>query len=245
MPEYTLIDLPTNYLGVAFSIARLRMLLGWEDESGARDLLAKITDHYQRYSGEYGFSDETDGAGRFDRYSVLLIGELAERLIESEMEATPQLKGWLRKSADLVLVSLNRQGDGFNYGRSIGPYADTAFLEVLAAAAYFDVLTPAEKDMAYAFATRAVRKYVDFWLDADMRSVNMWDKGRATDEYRNKSRILGENFSLADQLVKTNEMWNRIGYRNRAPSAAFDRGSPRCHARRSRGLPKESSNAPW
>ena len=222
VPEYTLIDLPTNYLGVAFSIARLRMLLGWEDESAGRDLLEKITGHYQRYSGEYGFSDETDGAGRFDRYSVLLIAELAERLIETEMGATPQLKEWLRKSADVVLVSLNRQGDGFNYGRSIGPYADTAFLEVLAAAAYFDVLTPMEKDMAYAFATRAVRKYVDFWLDEDMRSVNMWDKGRATDEYRNKSRILGENFSLADQLVKTNEVWNRIGYRNRAPSTAFD-----------------------
>ena len=222
VPEYTLINLPTNYLGVAFSIARLRMLLGWEDASGGRDLLEKITDHYRRYSGEYGFSDETEGGGRFDRYSVLLIGELAERLIESEMDATPQLKEWLRKSADLVLVNLNRRGDGFNYGRSIGPYADTAFLEVLAAAAYFDVLTPAEKDMAYAFATRAVRKYVDFWIDEEMRSVNLWEKGRATDEYRNKSRILGENFSLADQLVKTNEVWNRIGYRNRQPSAAFD-----------------------
>ena len=35
VPEYTVINLPTNYLGVAFSIARLRMLLGWEDASGA------------------------------------------------------------------------------------------------------------------------------------------------------------------------------------------------------------------
>ena len=55
VPEYTAINLPTNYLGVAFSIARLRMLLGWEDASGSQQLLAKILDHYQRYSGEFGF----------------------------------------------------------------------------------------------------------------------------------------------------------------------------------------------
>ena len=91
-----LINLPTNYLGVAFSIARLRMLLGWEDASGSQQLLAKILEHYQRYSGEFGFSDETDGAGRFDRYSVLLIGEIGERLIETEMDVTPQVKAWLR-----------------------------------------------------------------------------------------------------------------------------------------------------
>ena len=222
VPEYAVINLPTNYLGVAFSIARLRMLLGWEDASGANQLLAKILDHYQRYSGEYGFSDETDGAGRFDRYSVLLSGEIAERLIETEMDVTPQVKTWLRKSADVVLANLNARGDGFTYGRSIGPYGDTAFLEVLSAAAYFDVLTPVEKDMAYAFATRAVRKYVDFWVDPGMRSVNMWEKGRATDQYRNKTRILGENFSLSDQLVKTNEVWNRLGYKNRAPSPGFE-----------------------
>jgi hypothetical protein len=222
VPDYTVINLPTNYLGVAFSIARLRMLLGWEDAAGADQLLAKILDHYQRYSGEYGFSDETDGAGRFDRYSVLLSGEIAERLIETEMDVTPQIRTWLRKSADVVLANLNARGDGFSYGRSIGPYGDTAFLEVLSAAAYFDVLTAVEKDMAYAFATRAVRKYVDFWVDPEMRSVNMWEKGRATDQYRNKTRILGENFSLSDQLVKTNDVWNRIGYKNRAPSPAFD-----------------------
>ena len=114
--------------------------MGWEDDAGSRRLLQEIVDHYQQYSGEYGFSDETDGAGRFDRYSVLLIGEICERLIETDMPITPQLKGWLRKSADLVLVNLNARGDGFSYGRSIGPYADTAFLEVLSAAAYFDVL---------------------------------------------------------------------------------------------------------
>ena len=55
-----------------------------------------------------------------------------------------------------------------------------------------------------------------------MRSVNMWEKGRATDAYRGKARILGENFSLSDQLIKTNDVWNRLGYKNRPPGAGFD-----------------------
>jgi len=39
VPEFTLVNLPTNYYGVAFSIARLRMLMGWEDDAGSRRLL--------------------------------------------------------------------------------------------------------------------------------------------------------------------------------------------------------------
>jgi hypothetical protein len=222
VPEYTLIDLPTNYYGVAFSVARLRTLMGWEDDAASRRLLQEIIDHYEQYSGRYGFSDETNGAGRFDRYSVLLIAEICERLIETDMPATPQLKRWLRNSADVVLINLNTRGDGFSYGRTVGPYGDTGFLEVLAASAYFDVLTPAEKDMAYAFATRATRKFAEFWYDPQMASVNLWEKGRATDAYRNKGRILGENFSLTDQVLKTNDIWNRVGYKNRPPSPGFD-----------------------
>ena len=76
--------------------------------------------------------------------------------------------------------------------------------------------------MAYAFGTRAVRKYADFWYDPQMGSVNMWEKGRATDTYRGKARILGENFSLSDQLIKTNDVWNHLGYKNRAASSGFD-----------------------
>ncbi|MBL7537610.1 hypothetical protein INQ15_24815, partial [Escherichia coli] len=73
--------LPNNYYGVAFSVARLRYLLGWEDEVGSKALLERMIAHYRIYSGKYGFADETDGHGRFDRYSVLLIGEIAQRFI--------------------------------------------------------------------------------------------------------------------------------------------------------------------
>jgi hypothetical protein len=83
--DYSLINLPTNYYGVAFSIARLRYLLGWESAEASEVLLQKMMNHYKTFSA-FGFSDETDGSGRFDRYSILLIGEIMQRLIETGME---------------------------------------------------------------------------------------------------------------------------------------------------------------
>ena len=45
----------------------------------------------------------------------------------------------------------------------------------------------------------------------------MWGKGRRTDAYRGRHRILGENFSLLHQLISTNQMWNRAGFGAGAP----------------------------
>jgi hypothetical protein len=219
--DLTLIDLPNNYYGVAFSVARLRYQLGWEDASASEALLEKTLDHYRKYSGEYGFADETDGDGRFDRYSVLLIGEISHRLIEAGMPATPEVKGWLRKSVDLMLPRLNLRGEGFEYGRSIGTYGETAFLEVLTAAAKLDVLTPKEKAMAYAFSSRVTARYMDFWFDPAMGSVNLWEHGRRTDAYRGKHRILGENLSLARQHIYTSAIWNDLGFKDKAPDTGY------------------------
>jgi hypothetical protein len=219
--DLTLIDLPNNYYGVAFSVARLRYQLGWEDASTSEALLERTLDHYRKYSGEYGFADETDGEGRFDRYSVLLIGEISHRLIEAGMPATPEVKGWLRKSVDLMLPRLNLRGEGFEYGRSIGTYGETAFLEVLTAAAKLDVLTPQEKTMAYAFSSRVTARYMDFWFDPEMGSVNLWEHGRRTDAYRGKHRILGENLSLARQHIYTSAIWNELGFKDKAPDAGY------------------------
>ena len=219
--DLTLINLPNNYYGVAFSVARLRYRLGWEDASASEALLGKTLDHYRKYSGEYGFADETDGEGRFDRYSVLLIGEISHRLIEAGMPATPEVRAWLRRSVDLMLPRLNLRGEGFEYGRSIGAYGETAFLEVLTAAAKLDVLTPKEKTMAYAFSSRVAARYMDFWFDPKMGSVNMWEHGRHTDNYRGKHRILGENLSLARQYIYTNAIWNEQGFTDKAPDPAY------------------------
>lgn len=220
-PDLTLIDLPNNYYGVAFSIARLRYLLGWEDASGSDALFKRMLDHYRRYSGQYGFADETEGNGRFDRYSVLLIGEIAQRLIETDMTPPPEVKQWLRRSVDLMLPRFNLHGEGFEYGRSIGAYGDTAFLEVLTAAAHFKVLTPTEERMTYAFSSRIAARYADFWIDPVTGSVDLWDHGRRTDAYRGKHRVLGENLSLARQFIYTDAIWNDLGFRNAKPDPKF------------------------
>lgn len=218
---FKLIEHPSNYYCVAFAIARLRHKLGWEDASGADRLFSAITAHYAKYSGPYGFSDETDGEGRYDRYSVLLAGEIAQRFLETGVTPPSQVVEWLRKSVEVMLVRLNPSGEGFEYGRSLGPYSETAIVEVLTAAAVLDLLDEEQKALAYAFASRAAQRYVDFWLDPQTGSVNLWDGGRRTDAYRGKFRILGENFSLGHQYIYTNAAWNRLGYRNKPPMHNF------------------------
>lgn len=219
--DLTLINLPNNYYGVAFSIARLRFLLGWEDATASEALLARTLDHFRTYSGAYGFADETNGEGRFDRYSVLLIGEIAQRFIETGVAPPEDVRRWLRNSVDLMLPRLNLRGEGFEYGRSIGVYGETAFLEVLTAAAALDVLTDEEEGMAYAFSSRVAARYADFWLNPATGSVNLWEHGRKTDAYRGKHRILGENLSLFHQLTYTNGIWNRRGWTDREPDPGF------------------------
>lgn len=209
--DFSLIDLPTNYYGVAFSIARLRHLLGWEDAHASEVLLEHTVKHYRAYSGEFGFSDETDGEGRFDRYSILLIGEICQRCIETGLPLSEELTGWLQRATGVILLRLNPHGDGFDFGRSIGPYGDTAFLEVLAAAASLKLLTPEQQALAHSFAICATRKFADFWIDPSTGSVNLWDKGRRTDAYRGKHRILGENISLIHQFLYTSQQWAALG----------------------------------
>ncbi|HEY4079336.1 MAG TPA: hypothetical protein VGM81_01455 [Burkholderiaceae bacterium] len=221
-PDLTLIDLPTNYYGVAFGVARLRFLLGWEDDSGSKRLLERLLAHYRQYSGSFGFSDETDGEGRFDRYSILLVAELCERLTETGLPVPDELKPLLRRSADIALDMANDRGEGFAFGRSLGPYGDTAPLEILTAAASADVLTPDERAHAYAYAGRISARYADFWFDPTIHSVDLWNHGRGTDTYRAKHRILGENLSLLHQFFAANARWNATGWQDREPPADLD-----------------------
>jgi hypothetical protein len=220
--DFTLINLPTNYYGVAFSVARLRMMLGWEDASGSDRLLEIAIAHYDKYSGKYGFSDETDGEGRFDRYSILLIAEICQRFVDTDLPLRPKLKTLLRNAATVALNIGNSAGEGFSFGRSIGPYADTSILEILSVAAYLDVLTAEEKRYAYSYSSRIATRYTSFWFDPKISSVDMWGQGRRTDAYRGKHRILGENLSLLNQLISTNATWNKAGFKNAPPATDLE-----------------------
>ena len=233
-----------NYYAVSYGIAGLRQKLGWSSPSfasktdpsvatmGARDALLYTLTNHIRNDSSGGFSDEASNThttyyeARFDRYSTLLIGEVTERTFEMGNEAnlTPELKGYLRKSVDLILPQLNANGGGFNYGRSIGPYGDSAFMEVLTAAANAGVLTDQEKQVAYKFIYQAAQRFDTYWYDPSLPtpSVNMWVKGRGTDAYRGKPRVMGENFSLLHQYLYVNAWWNKLGFGGKAPMADTD-----------------------
>jgi hypothetical protein len=218
---HELISDPNNYYVVALSIARLRNHMGWEDAAGVDALYAKVSEHYKKYSGAFGFADETDGDGRFDRYSVLLAGELANHFLETGGRPPGEATTWLRKSADVMRQRMHADGAGFEYGRSLGPYSETAIIETLTAAARLGLLSGDERALAYAYASRAAQRYMDFWISKDTGSVNLWDEGRRTDDYRGKFRILGENLSLAHQFAYTNEAWNAMGFKDKPPMADF------------------------
>lgn len=211
--HYALIGKPTNYYGVAFGIARHRELMGWEEEGHSHALLGRLLEHIDAYSGDLCFMDETPGEGRFDRYSILVPSELASQLLATGWEVPEKIQIMLAKSAHIFLKLADKKGLGFSYGRSIGAYGATAALEVLSAAAEVQgILTESEKEIAYGYSMKVLEHLIDFWYDKDMESINMWEKGRRTDNYRNKNRILGENLSLCMQMVNSFEHWEKAGY---------------------------------
>lgn len=210
---WALIHKPTNYYGVAFGIARYRELLGWEDEGASAVLMDRLLEHISRYSGEYGFMDETKGEGRFDRYSLLIPAEITELVLETGWQEPELIRDMLKRSARIVLLMANEEGWGFSYGRSIGAYGETGVLQILAAAARLGgILSKEEERLAYAYSLRCLEKMTAFWYDEEMQSVNLWDKGRRTDGYRNKNRILGENISLSMQMTEVIGQWKSLGY---------------------------------
>ena len=203
----------TNFYSVAFSIARYRELLGWEKEVHSTCLLNHFLEYVSRYSGEFPFMDDTKGEGRFDRYSFVVPAELTEALLDAGLEVPAKIRIMLDKSAHLILQLANEQGQGISYGRSTDVYGDTAVLEVCASAARLGgIFTEEELEIAYGYSVKAMQRVLDFWYDPNMQSINIWNYGRKTDNYRNKNRILGENLSVFQSLMRTYEVWKNLGF---------------------------------
>jgi hypothetical protein len=59
------------------------------------------------------------------------------------------------------------------------------------------------------FAKKITHKFLSFWFDERRESINIWSDGRATDSYRGKNRILGENFSLLYQHIYCQREWEK------------------------------------
>lgn len=206
--DFALKHLPTNYYGVAFGVARYRELLGWEPVKYGGLLLDRLMTHITRYSGAYGFMDETQGDGRFDRYSILIPAEITALVLDTGWQEPELMRSMLDSSAHIVLQFASEQGTGFAYGRSIGAYGETAALQILStAAALGGILNETETIIAHGYCCSILRRMTTWWYDEAMQSVNLWEKGRKTDGYRNKNRILGENISLSMQMIQAIEQW--------------------------------------
>lgn len=214
---FELINKPTNFYQVAYGISLFRFHLGWEDGIAKDTLLQKMLAHIEQ-SSTTGFADESDGKGRYDRYSVLLIAEIAHKFRESGLPLTKQIKTWLKQAADFVLMHANSNGVGFQYGRSIGPYGDSSTNEILSAAAWFGLLNESEKKIAYTYSQLSTERFLHFWWDKENNSVNLWTDGRHTDKYRDKHRILGETLSLLYQHLYTAEIWYELGMHKIVPN---------------------------
>ena len=239
--DFALIDKPTNYYGVAFGIARYRELMEWEPTCYSNILLTHLTDHISRYSGKYGFMDETIGYGRFDRYSILIPAEISELVVSTNWQEPELIRQMLDCSAHICLHMATPLGTGFSYGRSIGAYGDSAALQILStAAALGGIFTPDEEKLAHGYCCTLVQSLTHFWYDEEMQSINMWDKGRRTDGYRNKNRILGENLSLSMQIIGAEEQWARKGLSLKQAPEGWETLldlQKRCHLTRFTDLP--------
>lgn len=211
--NYELADLPTNYYGVAFNIARCREQLGWEKEKHSTYLLNHLLEHIEKYSGEHAFMDETDGDGRFDRYSIVVPGELASSLLDAGAEVPAKIRVMLNRSAHLLLQIANEQGKGISYGRSIGVFGDTAIFGIFTTAAKMGgIFSEEELEIAYGYCMKTMTRVIDFWYDKDMKAINMWEHGRKTENYRNKNRILSETLGVFLNLMSTYESWKKVGF---------------------------------
>lgn len=222
--HYALINKPTNYYGVAFRIARYRELLGWEQEEHSTYLLKHLLEHIDQYSGELLYMDETQGDGRFDRYSIAIPGELAAAFLDTGCDVPEKIRAMLKKSVRIVLQLANEEGVGISYGRSIDVYGDTTVLEIFSATVRLgDILTEEELEIAYGYSMKVMKRVIDFWYDKDMESINIWEHGRKTDNYRDKNRILGVNLDIFLNLMGAYESWKKAGFGNHEICSDFNK----------------------
>ncbi|MCT4597495.1 MAG: hypothetical protein N4A50_06405 [Vallitalea sp.] len=208
---------PFNYYSVAFRVAKLREKLEFEPIKYSDIFLNIYLKHAEEYSINGWYMDETIGEGRFDRYTTIVPAELAD-LYNFIGEETPEkVKIMLRKSCDIYIQMANEQGYGYAYGRSLGAHGDTGAIEVLPIAAKIGILNEEETNIAYAYTVKCAQRVVDFWFDKETELVNLWDKGRTIDEYRNKSRIFGVNIDICMKLVFAGEIWKELGLWDKLP----------------------------
>ncbi len=206
-------NLPTNYYHVAMACAAYREKLGMENDDVSDRLLSKLMDIMDSYSTE-GWSDEAPGYGRFDSYTVESPGEIIAPLWETGKEIPEKLMGAMKKSVDLCISLANGNGHGFMYGRSLSYHGDATPVSVLSQGLKLGLIPEKDIETVKKYIVNCVKKITEFWYDRELGAINMWLGGRATNGYRNISRIFEVDNGAKSVLMRVLDVAEKFGFAN-------------------------------
>lgn len=204
-----------NYYGVAIRIALLRERLGFDDVPYSKDLLERFFEKVPVNRDGSVYMDETDGQGRYDKYSLSIASELAELYIQFDRPLPDKVKQMLMHAIEIHLMTADEQGNGCLYGRSIGGNATGTILEVLPLALYFNEVD--DKALIHSLIYQAGRRMIEFWFSSKREIFNLWDDGRQTDDYRGKHRILEVNLDLSLKMIRAQKFMEKSGWAEKKP----------------------------
>lgn len=203
--------LPTNYFGVAFRVALLREQLGWDIEGASTTLLDILIKHIIAHSGQHLYMDETNGEGRFDKYTISIAAELCELLVEFNKPIPDILREIMNKSCSILIQLLDAKGNGFCYGRSIGSHGEAIIIETFPVAIRMGLFSQEELPFIYTATYLAAQKITSFWYKEGRGGFNIWDDGRRTDQYRGKMRVLEVNLDMSLKMLRAEHHLKTVG----------------------------------
>ncbi len=192
----------TNYLHVAMAVAGYREKLGFEPFGMSGKIFALFLQKLRTRSPE-GWMDDSEGYGRFDRYSFLIHTELADTCNALGIPIPQQVKDGVRRSLKLLLDLYNPQGNGVAYGRSLSAHGDLTAPEVVSTAAREGLLEEGQRGCALQYCCAGIKRVLQFWFNREMHSFDLWFHGRTTNRYRQVHRIMEVNLDLCAQLIGT------------------------------------------
>lgn len=214
--------LAKNYYGVAIRIALLREQIGYDEEGYSDILVDKFFEKVPENDDGTIYMDETNGHGRYDKYSLNVASELSELYILFNKPIPEKIKRMLRASIEANIIIGDEYGHGCLYGRSIGGNASSTVIEVLPLALLQgdlmdDIL---DEEVVYNMVYAAGKRMIEFWFSSSRGIFNLWDDGKQTDSYRGKHRVLEVNLDLSLKMIRANKFLKMSGWYQKKPLAS-------------------------
>lgn len=214
--------LAKNYYGVAIRIALLREHIGFDEDGSSDALVDKFFEMVPENDDGTIYMDETDGQGRYDKYSLNVASELSELYLLFDKPIPEKIRRMLKASVEAHVITADEYGHGCLYGRSIGGNATATIIEVLPLALLQSDLMDdrLDEEVVYSLIYTAGERMTDFWFSDTRGMFNLWDDGKQTDSYRGKHRVLEVNLDLSLKMIRANKFLHKSGWNQRKPLAA-------------------------